>query len=169
MPIIAEKRLYSLVRENAAIAVGHVFNSFLHGLKAGIFTVEVANALVPHVAIALLKALSQELNVETIIQFGSAIKVMIQSCFESGGEMAGGVQPPPAYRYPMPLVEQTLKFLVGVTQASLKRTMNIQAAKVWTEYSDSASPPPVAYVLLLFWNDNFVCVCVWVGTEATGR
>jgi len=126
LPIVNE-RSYSLVRQNAAMALPKVFASLLEGLKAGSCTSAQVDSIVGPITRELLSALKTETQAETAISFADGIKGVIMACYESGGSLVNGVQPPPAYIFPLQMVDVTLQTLSAAAMKSVQRRVQAQA------------------------------------------
>jgi hypothetical protein len=67
---------------------------------------------------------------ENALSFAEGATALLQVCYASGGDMSGGVQPPPFYRLPVALVAPTMQILGATAAASVKRRVQAQAQAV---------------------------------------
>ena len=107
-----------------------VFASLLQAVSAGTLTKEQVGGAVKSVMAELLKALAAERRAEVARDFADSAMRIIKACYESGGEMANGVQPPPAFVYPPALVDSTLNALIAVAKTSIECRQQAQKEAV---------------------------------------
>lgn len=53
------------------------------------------------------------------------------ACYESGGELVGGQQPEPIYKYAIGVVDMTILCIAQQVNASVKRRVTAQAEAVF--------------------------------------
>lgn len=93
----------------------------LEGLRAGAVTAAQVTTVIGEVVQELLKALKTEKSADVACDFAEATMRTIKACFESGGEMANGVQPQPLFLFPARMVNFTLQELINAVKRSVHR------------------------------------------------